>query len=55
MHHNNSNNNLEATFVKLSAKIQYFIAKFIDGWQQFVESRCFITEAVKRAKKLFRY
>ena len=31
MYHNNSNN-LEATFVKLSEKIQYFITEFIDVW-----------------------
>ena len=34
MYHNNSNN-LEATFLKLSEKIQYFIKEFIDVWQQF--------------------
>ena len=54
VHYNNSNN-LEATFVKLSEKIQYFITEFIDVWQQFVESYCFGTVAVKRAKQSFRY
>ena len=34
MYYNNSNN-LEATFVKPSEKNQYFIAEFIDVWQQF--------------------
>ena len=34
VHHNNWNN-LEATFVKLSEKIQYFITEFIDVLQQF--------------------
>ena len=29
----NNSNNLEATLVKLSEKIQYFITEFIDGWQ----------------------
>ena len=54
VHHNNSNN-LEATFVKLSEKIQYFITEFIDVWQQFAQSYCFVTVAVKRAKQSFRY
>ena len=27
-----NSNNLEATFVKLSEKIQYFITEFIDVW-----------------------
>ena len=53
-HYNNSNN-LEATFVKLSEKIQYFITEFIDVWEQFPESFCFVTVAVKRAKQLFRF
>ena len=34
MCHNNSNN-LEATFMKLSEKNQYFITEFIDVLQQF--------------------
>ena len=51
VHHNNSNN-LEATFVKLSEKIQYFTMEFIDVWQQFAESYCFLTVAVKRAEKI---
>ena len=37
MYHNNLNN-LEATFVKLSEKIHYFITEFNDVWQQFAES-----------------
>ena len=49
MHHNNSNN-LEATFLKLSEKIQYFITEFIDVWQQFAESSCFVAVAVNRAE-----
>ena len=32
VYHNNSNN-LEATFVKFSVKIHYFITEFIDVWQ----------------------
>ena len=40
VHYNNSNN-LEATFVKLSEKIKYFITEFIDVWQQFAESEAF--------------
>ena len=48
MYHNNSNN-LEATLVKLSEKIQYIITEFIDVWQQFAESYCFVTVAVKRS------
>ena len=52
VHHNNSNN-LEATFMKLSEKIQYFITEFIDVWKEFAESYCFVTVAVKRAKKSF--
>ena len=51
MHHTNSNN-LEATFVKLYEKYQYFITEFIDVWQQFAESYCFVTVAVKREKKI---
>ena len=54
VHYNNSNN-LEATFVKLSRKIQYFITEFIDVMQQFAESYCFVTVAVKRAKQSFRF
>ena len=54
VHYNNSNN-LEATFVKLSGKIQYFITEFIDVWQQFAESYYFVTAAVKRAKHSFRF
>ena len=54
VHHNNSNN-LEATFVKLSEKIEYFITEFIDVWQQFAQSFCFVTVAVKRAEKSLRY
>ena len=50
VYHNNLNN-LEATFVKLSEKIQYFIPEFIDGWQQFAESCCFVAVTVKRAEK----
>ena len=52
MNYTNSNN-LEATFVKLSEKIQYFITEFIDVWQQFAESYCFVTVAVKRANNSF--
>ena len=33
MYHNNLNN-LEATFLNLSEKIEYFITEFIDVWQQ---------------------
>ena len=47
--------NLEATFVKLSEKMQYFITEFIHVWQQFAESYCFVTVAVKRAKQSFRF
>ena len=54
VHHNNSNNS-EATLAKLSEKIQYFITEFIDVWQQFTESYCFVTVAVKRAKQSFRF
>ena len=54
MDHNNSNN-LEATFVKLSEKILYFITEFIDVGQQLAESYCFVTVGVKRDKKSFRY
>ena len=54
MYHNNSNN-LEATFLKLSEKIQYFIKEFVDVWQQFGDSYCFVTVAVKKSKKLFSY
>ena len=54
VHYNNSNN-LEATFVKFSEKIQYFITEFIDVWQQFAESYRFVTVAVKRAKQSFRF
>ena len=54
MYRNNSNN-LDATFVKLFEKIQYFITEIIDVWQQFAESYCFVTVAVKRVKKSFRY
>ena len=49
MYHNNSNN-LEATFVKLSDKIQYFITEFIVVWQQFAESYCFVTGGEKSEK-----
>ena len=42
VYHNNSND-LEATFVKLSDKIQHFIAEFIDVRQPFAESYCFVT------------
>ena len=51
MYHNNSNN-LEATFMKFSEKIQYFITEFIDVGQQFAESYCFTD---KRSNKSFRY
>ena len=54
VHYNNSNN-LEAAFVKLSEKNPIFITEFIDVWQQFVESYCFVTVAVKRAKQMFRF
>ena len=54
VHYNNSNN-LDATVMKLSEKIQYFIAEFIDVWQQFAESYCFVAVAVKRAKQSFRF
>ena len=56
MHYNNSNN-LEAAFVKLSEKVQYFITEFIDVWQQFAYSYCLklLKVTVKRAKKSFRY
>ena len=53
--YHNKASNLEATFMKLSEKIKYFITKFIDVWQQFAESYCFVTVAVKRAKKSFRF
>ena len=53
VHYNNSNN-LEATLVKLSEEIQYFITEFIDFWQQFAERYCFVTVEVRRAKKSFR-
>ena len=43
VHYTNSKN-LEATFVKLSEKIKYFITEFIDVWQQFAESYCFVTK-----------
>ena len=46
MYHNNSNN-LEARLVKLSEKIRCFITDFIDVWQQFAESYCFVTVTVK--------
>ena len=49
VHYKNSNN-LEATIVKLSEKIQYFITEFINVLQQFAESYCFVAVAVKRAK-----
>ena len=52
--HQNISKNLEVTFVKLSEKMQYFITEFIDVWQQFAESYCFVTVAVKRAKQSFR-
>ena len=54
MHRNNSNN-LEATTVKLSEKIEYFITEFIDSLQQFAENYCFVTVEVKWSKKSFRY
>ena len=54
MCHNNSNN-FEAAFVKLSEKNSYFITEFIDVWQQFAESYCFVTLTVKISKKSFRY
>ena len=54
VHYNNPNNS-EATFAKLSEKIQYFIMEFIDVRQQFTESYCFVTVAVKRAKQSFRF
>ena len=44
VHYNNSNN-LEATFVKLSEKIKYFITEYIDVWQQFAESHYFVAVA----------
>ena len=50
-----TSNLLEATFVKLSEKIQDFITEFIDVWHQFAESYCFVTVEVKRSKKSFRY
>ena len=46
MHHNNSNN-LEATLVKLSEKIQHFLTKITDVWQQLAESYWFVTVTVK--------
>ena len=51
----NNSNNLEATFVKLSETIQYFITEIIDVLEQFAESYCFVTVAVKRTKKSFSY
>ena len=54
VYHNNSNN-LEATFVKLSEKIHNFNTEFIDVWQQFAESYCFVTVKVKTSKKSYRY
>ena len=36
-----NSNNLEATFLKLSEKIQHFNTEFVDAWQQFTESYCF--------------
>ena len=54
VHYNNSNN-LEATFVKLSEKIKYFITEFIDVRQQFAASYCFVAVAVNRAKQSFRF
>ena len=53
--HYNDSNNLEATFLKFSEKIQYFITEFIDVWQQFAESYYFVAVAVKRAKQSFRF
>ena len=52
MHHNNSNK-LEATYVKLSEKIHYFITAFIDVWQQFAYSYCFVTGGSKERKSRF--
>ena len=52
LHHNNSTN-LEATFVKLSEKFEYFITEFIDIWQQFAESYYFVTVVLKRMKNCF--
>ena len=42
MYHINPNN-LEVTFMKLSERIHYFIMEFIDVWQQFAESCCFVS------------
>ena len=46
MYHNNLNN-LEATFVNFLKFLKYFITEFIDVWQQFAESCCFVTVTVK--------
>ena len=54
MYHNNSND-LEDTFVKFSEKIECFITEFIDVWRQFTDGYLFVTMAVKRSKKSFRY
>ena len=54
MHYNNVNN-LEATFVELYEKIQYFITEIIDVWQQLTQSYCFVTVVVKKAKQSFRF
>ena len=51
MYHNNSNT-VEATFVKLSENIQYFITEFIDVWQQFAESYYFVTVAGQKRQKI---
>ena len=52
VHYNNSNN-LEATFVKLSEKIKYFITEFIDVWQQFADNYGFVTVASKERNNRF--
>ena len=48
----NNPNNLEATFVKLSENIHYFITEFIDVLPQFAEGGCFLTVTVERSKKI---
>ena len=48
-----NSNNLEATFVELSEKIHYFIAEFIDVWQQFAVSYSFVTVTVKKSQNRF--
>ena len=53
VYHNNSNN-LEATFVKLSEKINYFIKEFLDVWE-FLFSHCGGQKIEKIVSLLMRY